>query len=394
MAEAKLYRDRNLQIIFGVSLMAVLGVISITPAFPKMTEEWGISKQDIGLLITAFTLPGVVVVPFIGVLADRLGRKRILVPSLFLFGIAGGACALTRDFNTILVLRVFQGIGAAGMGSINTTIIGDLFSGRRRTEAMGLNASVSSIGIASYPIIGGALALLSCNYPFLLSLAAIPIGLIVLTSLHNPEPKNEQSLKDYVGGTWVYMKNPKVAGLFGAGTLTFILIYGIYLTYFTILMRESFHASPFIIGIVLSSISLSTALASSQLGRITRRFSEISLIKAAFPIYGLALVMIPLMPSLGLLFLPAVIFGIANGVSSPSIQTEVTALAPLEQRAAFMSINSMMIRLGQTLGPPLMGLVYVYTSLETTFFVAALLALAVPPIAMVLGRGIQHRGEV
>ena len=141
-------------------------------------------------------------------------------------------------------------------------------------------------------------------------------------------------------------------------------------------------------------MSLSTALASSQLGRITRRFSEISLIKAAFPIYGLALVMIPLMPSLGLLFLPAVIFGIANGVSSPSIQTEVTALAPLEQRAAFMSINSMMIRLGQTLGPPLMGLVYVYTSLETTFFVAALLALAVPPIAMVLGRGIQHRGEV
>jgi len=56
-----------------------------------------------------------------------------------------------------------------------------------------------------------------------------------------------------------------------------------------------------------------------------------------------------------------------------------------------MSINMMMLRLGQTIGPPLMGLVYVYTSPKTTFFVAALLALAVPPLAMVLSRGIQHR---
>ena len=103
MAEAKLYRDRNLQIIFGVTLMAVLGVSSITPAFPRMAEEWGVTVQAIGLLITAFTFPGIVLAPFIGILADRLGRKRILVPSLFLFGFAGGACALTSDFNIILV---------------------------------------------------------------------------------------------------------------------------------------------------------------------------------------------------------------------------------------------------------------------------------------------------
>jgi hypothetical protein len=51
----------------------------------------------------------------------------------------------------------------------------------------------------------------------------------------------------------------------------------------------------------------------------------------------------------------------------------------------------MMIRLGQTLGPPLIGLVYIYASLDAAFFVAALLALAIPPIAIVLSRIIQHR---
>ncbi len=393
MTEVKLYRDPNLQIIFGVTLMAVLGVSSITPAFPKMAEEWGISNQAIGLLITAFTFPGVVLAPFIGILADRVGRRRILVPSLFLFGIAGGACALTCDFNTILVLRVFQGMGGAGVGALNTTIIGDLFSGQRRAEAMGLNASVLNIGVASYPAMGGALALLGCNYPFLLPLAAIPLGLIVLIYLRNPEPRNEQSLRNYLEGTWQYLRSLKVAGLFGAGVLTFIILYGTYLTYLPLLLGKSFYASTLIVGVILSSMSLTTALVSSQLGRLTRRFSETSLIKAAFPIYGLALVMIPLMPSLESFFLPAVIFGIAHGINLPSIQTQVAGLAPLEHRAAFMSVNAMMLRLGQTLGPPLMGLVYVYTSLETTFFVTALLALTVPPVAVVMSRGLALYGS-
>jgi len=79
-------------------------------------------------------------------------------------------------------------------------------------------------------------------------------------------------------------------------------------------------------------MSFTTALVSSQLGRITRRFSEISLVKAAFPIYALALVMIPLMPRLGFFFLPAAIFGIAHGINLPSIQTEVAGLASLEHR--------------------------------------------------------------
>ena len=391
MAEAKLYRDRNLQIIFGVTLMAVLGVASITPAFPRMVEEWGISNQAIGLLITAFTFPGAMLAPFIGILADRLGRKRVLVPSLFLFGITGGACALTCNFNTILVLRVFQGIGAAGLGSLNVTLIGDLFSGQRRAEAMGLNASVLHIGVAAYPTIGGALALLGCNYPFLLPVVAIPLGLIALTLLHNPEPKTRQGFKDYLGGTWQHIKSLRVAALFGAGVLTFVLLYGVCYTYFTILLGQSFHASSFTIGIILSSIALTTALVSSQLGWIARRFSEPSLIKAAFPIYGLALAMIPLMPSLGFFFLPAVIYGIAQGINLPCIQTELAGLAPLEHRAAFMSINAMMLRLGQALGPPLLGLVYVYTSLETTFFAAALLALLVSPIVIVIGKGIRRR---
>jgi ACDE family multidrug resistance protein len=271
----------------------------------------------------------------------------------------------------------------ASLGSINTTIIGDLYSGRQRAEAMGLNASVLSIGTASYPAIGGALAILGWNYPFILPVVALPIGIIVLTSLRNPEPKNRQSLKEYLGSTWTYLKNIKVAGLFAAGVLTFVILYGAFLTYFTLLLDESFGASSFVIGLVMSGMSLATAAVSSQLARINRWLSLGAIIKLAFAVYALALVLIPFMPSLWLLLIPVVIFGVAHGANIPSIQTAVAGLAPLEYRAAFMSVNSTMLRLGQTVGPPLMAVAYVHGGLDATFLAAAGLAALVPLVAII-----------
>jgi len=382
----KLYQDRNLRIIFGVTLMAVLGVSSITPVFPKIMHELQVTGDQVGLLITFFTLPGVIMSPFLGILGDRFGRKKILVPSLFLFAIAGTACSMARDFNLLLALRALQGVGAAGLGALNITILSDLYSGRQRAEAMGLNASVLSIGIAVYPTIGGALALLGWYYPFVLPIIAIPIGILVLTSLKSPEPPNSQNMREYLSGTWRHLNNIRVGILFAAGILTFIILYGAYLTFFSLLLGESFGASPFIIGLIMSGMSLTTAGVSSQLGRINKRFSLDNIIKWAFVIYALALVLIPVMPNLWLLLIPVIIFGIAHGASIPSIQAAIAEMAPLEYRAAFMSINASMLRLGQTIGPPLMGLVYIYLGLDATFFAAAALALTMPALAVVAGR--------
>ena len=382
----RLYRNRNLQIVFAVTLVAIMGISPITPAFPKMVKALQVPPQSIGLLITALSLPAAIMAPFMGVLADRFGRRKVLVPSLLLFGLAGGACALSHNFNVLLMLRVLQGLGAAGLGSINVTIIGDLFSGRQRAEAMGLNTSVLSIGAVFYPSIGGAIAVFAWYYPFLLSLAAIPVGLLVLIMLRNPEPRNKESLSHYLGGAWKHLKSLKVAGFFAAGIFAFIILFGAYLTYFALFLGEKFHASSSIIGLIMSSMSLSAAVASSQMGRISRRFSEATLIKAAFLIYALALVLIPPMPNLWLLLVPPAILGIAQGINMPSIMTGVASLAPVEYRGAFMSINSTMMGLGQALGPLVMGLFYVRWGLDAPFFAAAILAVAASLIAIVAGR--------
>jgi ACDE family multidrug resistance protein len=380
-----LWKDTNLLIVFGVTLMAVMGVASISPAFPKIQRELGITPNQVGLLITFFTLPGALLTPVVGIMADRYGRKKILIPSLFLFAIAGTACTFIKDFNLLLWIRAVQGIGAAALGSINSTIIGDLYEGKRRVQAMGLNASVLSIGVASYPSIGGALALIGWNYPFLLSILALPVGLFALVLLKNPEPRNSQTIKEYLSGTWSHLKNMKIAGLFSAGMLSFIIMYGAYLTYFTILMGDKFYASSLTIGIIMSVASLSNAITASQLGRIHRRLSMTTILKISFSVYALSMLLVPFMSNLWLLLVPAILSGMANGATLPSIQTSVAEIAPLEYRGAIMSLNNMMLRLGQTLGPPLIGIAYVYGGINATFFAAAGISVMVPLVATIFG---------
>lgn len=371
----KVYRDRNLQVVFGVTLMAVLGVASITPAFPIIIDTFDISPQAVGLLITVFTFPGVLLAPVLGVMADHWGRKKILIPSLFLFGIAGFSCAIAPDFRVLVLLRFLQGIGAASLGSLNVTIIGDLFSGRDRGAAMGYNASVLSVGTASYPAIGGSLAMISWRWPFLLPLFAIPVGILVILFLNNPEPRHNLTLKEYLGGVRQSV-NMEVIQLFVASIVTFIILYGSFLTYYPILIGRSFGGSAFIIGIVMSIMSLTTAITSSQLGTLVRKFSEKKLVICGFILYGLAMVMIPFMPDIRFLIIPTVIFGLGHGINIPSIQTLLASLAPMEHRAAFMSVNGMVLRLGQTLGPILTGFFFAAWGIEGSFFAGAAFALA------------------
>ncbi len=372
----KLYLDQNFLIICAVALIAVLGVSSVTPAFPKLAQALNINPKNIGLLVTAFTLPTLVLGPIIGVLADRLGRKKIIVPSLLLFGIAGTACAFARDFNLLLLLRLLQGIGAASLLSLSVTLIGDLYAGDRRTTAMGYNASVTSIGTAIYPTVGGALATIAWYYPFMLPIAAIPIGLLVLFALKNPEPQGERNLQEYLRNAGKVLKNRQLAGLFIASAANFILLYGAYVTYLPQLISDTFKAPPATIGLILSSVSVAIAITSSQLGRLAKRFPATTLIRASFVFYALALSIVPFVPNIWLLLIPTTIFGIGLGIGFPSIQTLLAELAPREYLATVMSVNGTFFGLGQTLGPLLMGIAFGFGGISSVFYAGVGFAIA------------------
>ncbi|HCJ10372.1 MAG TPA: hypothetical protein DHW14_04320, partial [Clostridiales bacterium] len=118
-----------------VPFVMVLGNSILIPVLPAMRQAMNLSPAQTGLIITAFSVPAGVLIPFAGFLADRYGRKAVMVPSLVTYGV-GGAIAIAaavfleeRAYGLLMVGRVVQGLGAAGTANIAMALAGDLYAG-------------------------------------------------------------------------------------------------------------------------------------------------------------------------------------------------------------------------------------------------------------------------
>lgn len=351
-----------------------MGVNLIAPALPATAAALNIPKVNLGWLITTFTLPGLLLTPLIGMLADKYGRKQVLAPSLIVFGLAGSGCFLAKSSEMLLLLRMVQGIGGAGLILLGTTLIGDMFHGLDRSVAMGENASILSIATGVSPLAGGLLALISWNYPYLLFIFAIPLAVAVIL-MDCPTIQNDFSLNRYVADIWFLIKRPRPLALFGAGILTFVSLYGGILTYLGILLNKNFGAGSSMIGLYLSVMSLAAAISSSQAGRLHKRFLKSYLVLAGFTFYAFSLFLIPFAKSLPELFLPVVLFGIGHGINMPSLQTIATELAPDRYRGSLVSLFGLAMRIGQTIGPPILGIM---PNLNSVFWITGGIVIILP----------------
>lgn len=364
-------RDTNLPIIFGLTLMVVMGVSSIMPVLPLLARELDAPVETIGLVLTAFTLPGIFLAPVAGILADRFGRKKVLVPGLIIFGLAGAACGLAQTLPPLLTLRFVQGIGAAPLGVLYTTIIGDLYKGKERTRIMGLNAGVLGIGTAIFPALGGLMGELGWHWPFFLPLIALPLCVAVLTRLDLPEPEFKQDLKSYFKSAREIIQSRQAIALFSVTLLTFFILYGPIVTFFPILADTTFDVPPSAIGGLFGASSLATAIASALIGKLSRWFSERTMLCVGHGLYIVAMLLIPFTPHYWWMLLPICIFGLAQGFNFPNLTTMLTSLAPIEQRAAIMAVNGTVLRLAQTVAPMFFTLFYWIGDLKAVYFAGA-----------------------
>ncbi len=368
--------DPRLRIIFGVTIVSILGMSPITPAFPRMIKFFHIAPSAIGLVIAFFALPGIVMTPLYGVLADRVGRKGALLFALVVYGLGGTACGLVSDFKVFLAMRFVQGMGASGLGALATTLIGDLYSGHKRTDFMGYNASILSVGTALFPAAGGLLSQFSWRYPFFLNLFAFVAVYWVLKEFNFPSLQKEKCpFKDYLKNAFHGISDRKAIWLFAGGSAIYFLIMGSYVTYIPVLMSHRFKSQPWEIGVVLAAGSIGAGIAAAITGKLARMWGHTFLIRISFAGFLGTFALIPLMKSTWALLLPAILFGSANGIAFPLIQSVIVALAPFKYRGAFVSFNGMILRYSQVISPVVFAGVYSAFGIDFVFYGAALLSI-------------------
>ncbi|WP_299718435.1 3-(3-hydroxy-phenyl)propionate transporter MhpT [Caballeronia sp.] len=149
----------TLALCFAIALLEGLDLQSVGVAAPRMAREFNLSVSQMGLAFSAGTfglLPGAM---FGGRLADRIGRKRVLVISACLFGLLSIATALVSDFQTLVIVRVLTGIGLGGALPNLIALSSEAVSPRSRSTAV----SVMYCGIPFGGVIASAIGVLSAG---------------------------------------------------------------------------------------------------------------------------------------------------------------------------------------------------------------------------------------
>jgi MFS family permease len=334
--------------------MAILGLTSVNPAFPMIARDLSITPEKTGLLLALFTLPGILLTPVFGLLADKFGRKKVLIFSLFLMGVAGLFCGFTKDFNILLSFRVLQGVGSSSLGALNIALIGDIYKEELMPKVLGYNNAVLNIGTGVFPIIGGALAQFNWQYVFYLNGFAIVLALILLFNFKEPERKKSQK-ENYLAALVTNLKQKNILFIFGLSIFVYIILFGSYLTYLPFIADINFSVEPVYIGLLFSGMSFTNAFVSIFFGKILKKYPAKSLFIYSFSLYAVALFMIPIVPSWQLLFIPTILFGLAHGVNLPNIQTRLIRNSNPAQRGILISLNRTFSQTGQTLGPVIGG---------------------------------------
>jgi len=141
-----------------IALMTMIGPFTIDsylPSFPDIETEFNISRallsQSLGIYLAAFAAATLV----FGPLADRLGRRQIILISLLFYIAASVGCALANDYSTFLIYRVIQGTAAAGGLVAGRAIIRDVYSPQDAHQAMSRIMMLFAIAPAIAPVIGG-----------------------------------------------------------------------------------------------------------------------------------------------------------------------------------------------------------------------------------------------
>jgi MFS family permease len=276
----------------------------------------------------------------------------------------------------LLVLRFLQGIGAAPLSSLNIAFIIDMYSGNRRITTMGYNQAVLSIGAAVCTALGGALATLGWFYPFLVPILGIPIGLLVLFRLKSPRTDRKPALGEYFQNVANALNNRELVAVYLITIFGLIMVWGSYISYFPILMGIKLQQKPLVIGLIMTSMTVFSALSSAQMGRLSKRFSSRDLLKVSFALYCAALLMIPFINQRWLFLVPISTFGIAQGIFIPNLHYFLGKLSSMENRGIVMAFYGSCIRIGQAIGPFAMGLIYPAVGINGVFFVCAGIAFA------------------
>lgn len=337
-------------------LTSVTGTI-VAPLFPEIVATLQVDARWAGLLVSMHTLTTALFSPVWGILADRIGKVKVLVPSLLAYALFGGVGAYMTSFESLLLSRALVGMASAGIAAASIGVLGSLYEGESRTKLMGYATSVLSVATIIFPILSGAIGRTwGWQWAFTLYGLGIPVAVAALWILREPEAPQAAAVHlGQMPALRQTLQRSEVLVLFLGLGLASVLFY-IVIIYAPLHFRAAIGADTLLNGLILASRAVGAAVISAVgASRLASRIGSTYAITLGFGLMALTLVTIPTLTFVPWIVLTALLFGVGFGIIMPNLYSVLSDLAPDRQRAGVLAIGTGCSSLGQFISPLLLG---------------------------------------
>jgi EmrB/QacA subfamily drug resistance transporter len=181
--------------------VSMLATTVVGSSLPVIISDLDGDQSAFTWVVTATLLATTVSTPIWGKLADLFNRKFLLQLSLVIFVLASAIAGFSQDPGMLITMRVFQGLGAGGLGALSQIVMADILSPRERGKYAGLFGAVMAIATVGGPLLGGVVTdAIGWRWNFFVGLPIAIVALIILQrTLHLPKIAKRKVSIDYAG---------------------------------------------------------------------------------------------------------------------------------------------------------------------------------------------------
>lgn len=359
---ARMFKNRNIAILFFTLIVVMLGFGMIIPILPFLVEKFGGSGVAMGMLMAIFSLMQFVFSPFWGDLSDRYGRKPLLLMGTLGNGLTMIGFGLATNLEMLYLFRALGGILSSATLPTAMAFIGDSTEEHERGGGMGIVGAAMGVGMVLGPGIGGIMGGASLQAPFFLS-AALSLLAMTLIWFFLPESLPAEKRAFAVKGFRGPQLGTMWTALFGPIGFLFVLAFlhnfamtnfeGIYAYY----AEERYGYTAQTIGFILTIVGLVSAVVQGVLtGIATRKWGDVAVVKVSLfaSIFGFLLMLIA--TNLSTVILMTSLFILSNAMLRPAVSSLISKRAESGQGVA-MGLNNAFMSLGRVIGPLWAGMV-------------------------------------
>jgi MFS family permease len=366
---------RNVMIVLAVCMaLQMTSFVMILPLFSRRFSELGGGVESLGASAMAFALAATLAAPFMGTLADRYGRRPVVLLSLAAYVLAFTGYLLASSVPAFILLRALAGVFTAGLIPAVNGIVADTAPVNRRAQWIGIVSGGAAVGWIAGPILGGLLydhwgyetALIVA---ISMAVAAFITAYFTVPETHkNPESKADRTAQ---GRRRIQPTDPKASLSAFRDTLPDSLAAFLILLFicsavmfawafieptFMFYAYDDLGWSSSMLGLVMSAYGIAMMLGEFGLSQLGDHIGRKRVIILGLVLFSAQFMGLAFLRNYMLIAVTFVIAGLGNALFDPAISASIIDIAPAEHRARAMGFKSTAGSLGNILGPALIVL--------------------------------------